>query len=206
VVKEVNGSIYQFADPELGHVVHVDFLETGLYLDTGLNYALTIHKIIPGERPGHFEKIFGSYAITGLAEEFPDEEPAGESDDIRLKDTAPYKRSASAEKMVRQVHSQLQNAFAAWLKKTYPNDPVKTERSRIDINQNILPGGAVSRPACNISSAFYRIGQWLQVIRLFCRWSNNYLAVYIIHQSQWLIHYLIYLWLRRFCPAVFVLS
>jgi hypothetical protein len=145
-VVEKNGSIYQFGDPDLGHLVHVNFLETGLHIDTGLNYALTIHHIVPGEKPGHFEKIFGSYAIDG-GDEFALEEEVVEEDtddtdnsdqdalqdDIRLKDTSPIIRSPSEAKIVQQVHNQIQNSFAKYLKQQFPDDEIRTERSRIDI-------------------------------------------------------------------------
>lgn len=140
-VTEVNGSVYQFGDPELGHLIHVNFLEMGLRIDTGLNYALTIHKIIPGEKEGHFEKIFGSYAITGVSDEFSLEEPTEEDitdeepmdDDIRTKDTSSFTRNLGTAQLVRQVHNQIQNGFAQYLKKTFPDDKVGTERKRIDI-------------------------------------------------------------------------
>jgi hypothetical protein len=143
VVKEVNGSVYAFGDGELGHLIHVDFLECGLNIMVGLNYAKTIHRIIPGEKPGHFEKIFGSYAITDLTEEFEDEEEYTEhepeveddydQDDIRDKNEQSFTRSMKESQVVQQVHNTIQNRFARFLKQRYPADRVKTERSRIDI-------------------------------------------------------------------------
>ncbi|WEA00666.1 hypothetical protein [Mucilaginibacter sp. SJ] len=145
-VVEKNGSVYSFGDPDLGHLIHVNFLETGLHIDTGLNYALTIHHIVPGERDGHFEKIFGSYAIDSgeefsLEEEVIEEEDHDEvtedewglKDDIRLKDTSPIIRSPSEVKIVQQVHNKIQNSFAQYLKMKFPDDEVCTERRRIDI-------------------------------------------------------------------------
>jgi len=143
VVKEVDGSVYSFGDDDLGHLIHVDFLESGLNIKTGLNYASTIHRIIPGEKEGHFEKIFGSYAITDLIEEFEDEEEYMEpqpdldedddEDDIRDKNEGSFTRSMKESQVVQQVHNTIQNKFARYLKAQFPADRVKTERSRIDI-------------------------------------------------------------------------
>ncbi|WP_316795361.1 hypothetical protein [Pedobacter agri] len=140
-VVERNGSVYQFGDDELGHLVHVDFLEVHTSISTGLTYSQTIHRIVPGEKPGHFEKIFGSYAISAATEEYPDEEyynegledEDGSGDDIRTKNNSPYMRSAPSSQIVNQVHNEIQNAFAKYLKVQFPNDTVRTERSRIDI-------------------------------------------------------------------------
>lgn len=142
-VREVNGSVYVFGDDDLGHLIHVDFLETGLNIKTGLNYAATIHKIVPGEKAGHFEKIFGGYSIAFRTEEFLEDEVYNDDDplegsndelnDIREKDTSTYIRTGTVTQVVRQVHNTIQNAFARYLEEKYPNDRVKTERQRIDI-------------------------------------------------------------------------
>jgi len=141
VVKEINGSVYSYGDGNLGHLVHVDFLESGLNVKAGLTYAETIHHIIPGEREGHFEKIFGTYSLMDSAEVFDDDEgylehsteADGGADDIRDKNITPFPRLTKESQLVMQVHNIIQNKFARFLKLRYPNDQIKTERSRIDI-------------------------------------------------------------------------
>lgn len=144
-VKEVDGKVYQSGDDDLGHLINVEFLETNIAIKTGLTYAETIHKITPGERQGHFEAIFGSYAVTrtddGFLEEqvyleegdsFDDDE-IGDSD-IRDKDTSTFARTiASTTQVVKQIHNTIQNEYARYLQSTFPGEEIKTERSRIDI-------------------------------------------------------------------------
>jgi hypothetical protein len=143
VVKEVDGSVYACNDDNLGHLIHVDFIESGLDIKTELNYAETMHQIIPGQRPGHFELIFGSYALQdpNMSDELDeDEEENGpfdsedENSDIREKDDSNLRRAVVAKnQVVTQAHNSLQNAFARYLRAAFPEDIIKTERSRIDI-------------------------------------------------------------------------
>jgi len=145
-VKEVDGRIYQPFDDDLGHLIHVDFLETHISIKPELTYAETIHRIIPGEREGHFEAIFGNYAINWedgeLLEDEPyleEEDPHSSADelgpsDIRDKDVSGFERTiAGRTQLVQQIHNKIQNAYAKYLTVAYPTDEIKTERSRIDI-------------------------------------------------------------------------
>ena len=131
-----NGVIYE-PDKELGQIVHVRFLENNLSIKTGLSYGRTIHKITPGEKDGHFEKIFGSYALDQFAdteteEDFiSDEIPA--EDRINEKDTSPQTVTVSYTKTLGKAHNKIQNAFARSLKKEFPNDKVRTESNYIDV-------------------------------------------------------------------------
>lgn len=137
-VKEVDGKVYEHDPNGLGHIIHVDFLETGLRKDVGLNYALTIHEIIPGAKEGHFERIFGSYAgLEKLQEEADDlseedEELVGR---INNKSLEPHTRTVAYSVTVSKAHDQLQMAFALHLKKEFPNDAVSTEVQYVDIRR-----------------------------------------------------------------------
>lgn len=147
VVTKVNGVIYSYDGKDyypdgLGHTVNVEFLETNLSIHTGLTYGETIHHIIPGEREGHFEKIFGSYAvieetdvdiITDDLEE--DIDIAIEEDRINEKQTEPSYREVSYSTFVSKTHNKLQIAFAKWLKQVHPNDKVRTETNYIDVKR-----------------------------------------------------------------------
>lgn len=133
-VKEVDGRFYksEFGDDDLGHLIYVDFLETGLNIQTGLSYGQTIHKIVPGEKAGHFEKIFGSYAFSETDDNTVNDEE-DTNDDLKEKDTSAYKRSASSEQIVTQIHNKIQNEFSKYLKCKFPNDTVKVEKQDIDV-------------------------------------------------------------------------
>lgn len=142
-VVEIEDRTYEYDGcndyPEsLGHIIHVEFLETNLSIETGLTYGQTIHQIIPGEREGHFEKIFGSYSsLESKTEiqkvevgELPDEE-----DRINEKNVEPTYREVSYSKLISQTHNKIQNAFAKDLKLQYPNDVIRTETNYIDIKR-----------------------------------------------------------------------
>ncbi|GAA0892631.1 hypothetical protein GCM10009122_23100 [Fulvivirga kasyanovii] len=124
-VKKINGKIYQY-DEELKHTIFVDFIEEEINIETGLSYGETIHRIIPGQREGHFEKIFGSYAIN---EQESDED---EDDDFTEKSTKPHVRRTNASTiLVEQVHSKLQNAFCKYLRQKFPADKIKMEKKQV---------------------------------------------------------------------------
>lgn len=146
-VKEVNGKVYEpdgYSFPEgLGHIVHVEFIESNLWIDTGLSYGQTIHHIIPGEKEGHFEKIFGSYSAlekdlinTDIIDEaFDDVDISVEEDRINEKQTEPQYREVSYTSLVKQTHNKIQIAFAKHLKLQYPSDIIRTESNYIDIKR-----------------------------------------------------------------------
>lgn len=146
-VKEVEGKVYEpdgddFPDG-LGQIVHVEFLETNLWIDTGLSYGQTIHQITPGEKEGHFEKIFGSYAALENKEKedevINDEAEAAtiaaEEDRINEKQTEASYREVSYTALVSKTHNKIQIAYAKHLKKNFPYDKVRTETNYIDIKR-----------------------------------------------------------------------
>jgi hypothetical protein len=144
VVKELNGKVYEPDNADfpqgLGHIVHVEFLETNLWIETGLTYAKTIHKIVPGLRPGHFEKIFGSYSsleeshTAGNSEE--DDQSGDDTEDrINEKQTDDYVRVGTYNSIVKRTHNKIQLKFARFLKGVFPNDIVRTETNYIDVKR-----------------------------------------------------------------------
>lgn len=145
-VKQVKETVYEpdgdtFPDG-LGQIVHVDFLETNLWIETGLSYGQTIHQIIPGEKEGHFERIFGSYSILESndkdSETVDDEEEvtiSAEEDRINEKQIEESYRQVSYTTLVSKAHDKIQISFAKYLKRKFPNDTVRTETNRIDIKR-----------------------------------------------------------------------
>lgn len=146
VVKR-DGSVYEHNEDELGHHIHVDFLDAGFERSLGLNYAKTIHKLTPDEHGEHFNLIFGWYAGAEDApgseenETQPEEEPAGydEADGGQTvpegyneKNETPFERSATASVIVNRVHNRIQNRFMQYLAKEYPDDIRSGEKGYID--------------------------------------------------------------------------
>lgn len=136
-VVKVNGKVYYHdKSGKLGHCINVNFLENDLNIDTGLSYGQTIHKIIPGQKVGHFEKIFGSYAFleNNISNEEEDEEDFELSETrINDKQTKSVKREVSYTTTVRNIHNKIQSAFAKHLQTKYPNDKIHTEYNYIDV-------------------------------------------------------------------------
>lgn len=123
------------------------FLEKNLRINTNLSYGQTIHKITPFEREGHFEKIFGAYALENNANEnfnenevFLDNDNNSndeylEEDRINDKETSDYIRTMSSSQVVTRTHNKIQIDYAKKLKLKYPNDTVRTEHKNIDIKR-----------------------------------------------------------------------
>ncbi len=139
-VVERNGKVYHFDFDEensLGHLINVEFLEVGLDVKTNLSYGKTIHHIIPGNIKGHFEKIFGSYAVIeeSLKDEIVIDEDDFELSEDRINDkqTESQQRTVSYTTTVSRTHNKIQGAFARYLKEEFPNDIVQTEASFIDV-------------------------------------------------------------------------
>lgn len=137
-VVERNGKIYEPDASKfpggLGQIVHVQFLESRLKIETGLSYGQTIHQIVPGEKEGHFEKIFGAYSVLEKPDDGEDDAPNPED---KIGDKAdPYFREVSYSTVIARVHDKLKNAYAKHLKRTYPNDVVRTEFKRVDIRRD----------------------------------------------------------------------
>lgn len=129
-VTAINGQVYKH-DNELGHTINVSFLETALQIETKLSYGKTIHHIIPNQRKGHFEKIFGNYSSLEL--EDSEEELELEESRINDKSTENGYRSGSKGGPVSKAHDKLQLAFARYLDATFSEDSVRTEERFIDI-------------------------------------------------------------------------
>ena len=148
-VVEVDGIYYEWDGDDfpdgLGQTIKVQFLEKNLWIDTGLSYGQTIHKIIPNEKQGHFEKIFGSYAIADIEDEDSEaietfieneiEEDILDENRINEKETTNYERTVSSSQIVTRTHNKIQIIFAKKLSLKYPNDSVRTEHKYIDIKR-----------------------------------------------------------------------
>ena len=140
MVVQKNGFVYDYDPDDLGHRIHVDFLETGLYTNTGLNYSETIHQIKPTHE--HFKKIFGWYALKGSNEiveienedvEDADNEAEGENQGhYNAKQEGLYERGPISAVQVRRIHNEIQNKFIFYLKQAYPQDIINGEKTWID--------------------------------------------------------------------------
>jgi hypothetical protein len=135
-VVKVDGKIY-FHDEtnELGHCINVNYLEIDLDKYVGLNYAQTIHQIIPNQRIGHFEKIFGNYTL--LEKESADNEIDDEVElngsKVSTNKIKSHKREVSYSTTINRIHDKLRDAFALNLQVKYPEDNIHTEYKFIDV-------------------------------------------------------------------------
>lgn len=136
-VISLENQIYSLNE-SLGHCLNVSFLETDLKIETGLSYGNSIHLITPGQKKGHFEKIFGSYSV--LEKEFSDENDGSENEGISLngsnikeKQLNDYVREAVSRTLVKRTHDKLQINFAHYLDNKYSEDDVETEIEFIDV-------------------------------------------------------------------------
>jgi hypothetical protein len=133
VVKR-NGTIYTHRPNDLGHCIHVDYLDVGLSKQMHLNYAGTLHQISRDNE--NFYKIFGWYA--------EDDEPTTELEEVEQgsKDLLPgynekkedsFHRNALASVKVQRIHNQIQNQFIKYLALTYPDTPPGGEQRGMDV-------------------------------------------------------------------------
>lgn len=141
VVVKRNGNIYRYNPDTLGHIVNVEFLETGFSKSVGFNYADSIHEI-KTVNP-HYKHIFGKYhldeSLEDLDESLQDIEVS--NDDIVEFDESIYEkgeedieRSMVSRTIVKQVHNKIQNRFVKALKNAHPNSVIAIEyRKRIDV-------------------------------------------------------------------------
>lgn len=145
-VKSVNGKVYEFDGyyyPKgLGHIINAEFLDINLNISTGLSYGQTIHHIIPGAKPGHFEKIFGTFSTIEKEDElFESDEFILEKEfsmpesRINEKSSETSTRTVSYSATFSNVHNKIQIAFAKYLKVKFPNDSVRTEHFSIDVRR-----------------------------------------------------------------------
>jgi hypothetical protein len=136
-VKEVAGKVYEHDGAKfpngLGQIIHVAFLEKNLNIETKLNYAQTIHQIIPEEKKWHFEKIFGSFSSLESNIDETTLITSLKHNGINDKQTGSSLREVSYTTLVSKTHDKIQIAFAKKLEKEFPNDNVATEVNYIDI-------------------------------------------------------------------------
>jgi hypothetical protein len=139
VVKR-NGSIYEHNEDELGHQIHVDFLDAGFYKKLGLTYAGTLHQLTPKKDGEKFYKVFGWYNDTQTkdneveifeADDEGEEVEPNESGYNEKSETS-FERSATASVKVNLIHSRIQNRFVKYLMEVYPDDNPTGEKQRID--------------------------------------------------------------------------
>lgn len=133
VVTESEGKIYEHDPGELGHIIHVEFLETGFSKFLGLNYADSIHKI--AESGDHFSIIFGKYGLEGdedllNVDDVPIEE---EADSIFDKNESEHIRKGSSDIIVKQLHNKIQNQFVKFLRDNYPGRLSVEYLKRVDV-------------------------------------------------------------------------
>jgi hypothetical protein len=151
VVKRT-GSIYYHDEDDLGHCIHVEFLDAGFEKYIGENYAWTLHRLTPEKDKDTFYRIFGWYTVTDeearvtTDERSPEVVPAGfplgdqeneeeQEEGYNEKSEEAFERSGMAGVLVQQVHSRLQNAFVRYLKAAYPYDRLSGEKSRVDVRR-----------------------------------------------------------------------
>jgi hypothetical protein len=145
VVKR-RGSVYEHNEDELGHHIHVDFLNAGFYKKLGLNYAGTIHQLTPKKDGEKFYKVFGWYNDTPKQEdgvellEADDEYDADKTGEgsYNEKSETSFERSASASVKVNLIHSRIQNRFVKYLQENYPDDSPTGEKQRIDAKRETV--------------------------------------------------------------------
>jgi hypothetical protein len=133
-VVERNGRIYSYQPGQLGHHIHVEFMDWDFKRATGLTYAETIHEIKAGKP--ELKKIFGPYALfangskTGIPDEANEDGDNGDKD----RDEDDYTRGNKSQVVVRQIHNIMQNRFMRYLKANYVGQHVQREyENRIDV-------------------------------------------------------------------------
>lgn len=134
-----------YHDDELGHCIHVEFLETNFNLQLDLNFAKTLHQLTPENHGAKFNAIFQWYAAVDIETEEEEEEgeETTEGNTVNKQVDAPdqgynekeestYIRSAIAETIVRRIHNTIQNKFMRYLEIEYPNYLLSGEKKYID--------------------------------------------------------------------------
>ncbi len=133
VVVSRNGKVYEYRPNELGHHINVEFIEWNTTRKTGLNYAGTIHRIQPEKRE-HLNQIFGPLLNIDNVAVPSESEILDYDDELPQKSESDYLRGPIAAKMIRQLHSILQNSLIKQLRVQYPNDKIHMEyERRVDI-------------------------------------------------------------------------
>ena len=141
-VVERDGSIYEHDEDNLGHRIHVEFLDSGFYKPMGCTYGETIHHLTPKKDREKFYKVFGWYVAsdsdiddTNIIEVEPEdddsEQPGGEGP-YNEKGEEPITRGPIASVTVNRIHNRIQNRFLKFLTEKYPDHKSVGERNRID--------------------------------------------------------------------------
>ncbi|MCW3110273.1 MAG: hypothetical protein JWQ09_4779 [Segetibacter sp.] len=130
VVKR-NGSVYNYVPGQLGHHIHVEFLDWGFKKKTGLTYAETIHEVKANN--SHLGIIFGSYALFAKGSTRPEENDE-DGDETTDRDENDYMRGETSQVVVRQIHNIMQNRFLKYLKNKHKGQTIEREyKNRIDV-------------------------------------------------------------------------
>lgn len=135
IVSESDGKIYEHDPGDLGHVIHVEFLETGFSKFLGLNYADSIHKI--AESGDHFKVIFGKYSVEGDEELLNEDDIPVEDEEESIfdKNETEHVRKGSSDIIVKQLHNKIQNRFVKFLKGSYPGLLSVEYKKRVDVRR-----------------------------------------------------------------------
>ena len=141
VVKR-DGSVYFNDEDDLGHCIHVEFLDANFNLSLGLNYAKTLYQLKPETHGEHFNKIFGWFSSVNAQNENEEEEVITEESKEETentpdqgyneKDESSFTRSPMASVVVNRYHNRIQNRFMRYLEKEFPNYILSGEKSYVD--------------------------------------------------------------------------
>lgn len=135
------GSIYFHDDEDLGHCIHVEFLDADFNFSLGLNYAKTLHQLKPETHGEHFNLIFGWFSAHDLQNEVEEEDISEESGEqvehtpdqgYNEKTETTFTRSPMAATVVTRYHNQIQNRFMRYLEKEFPNYFLSGEKRYVD--------------------------------------------------------------------------
>lgn len=141
-VVKVEGSVYSHHPDILGHHIHVTFLDSAFTRELGLNYAETLHQIIPEDDSERFFKIFSWYssvpdsldlaeAAAKVSNPTPSVNGHIRNDGYSEKTEQEFERSAMAAVKVKRMHNVIQNSFVRYLQSLYPSG-VSGEKNWID--------------------------------------------------------------------------
>lgn len=141
-----NGEIYFHDEGDLGHCIHVEFLDANFEKYVGENYAWTIHQLTREKDKQTFYDVFGWYSgeaeehgigVSDEEEDFPtasgeSETEEGFEEGYTEKSEESFERSAGARVFVGLVHNVMQNRFMKYLEQTYPDDLLSGEKRYVD--------------------------------------------------------------------------
>ena len=139
VVKR-NGTVYEYQKKNLGHHIHVEYLDAGFHKKLELTYAAAIHHLTIKKDKEKFYKIFGWYGdyfetdnkVDSFEDDYEYQTNKGKDDCYNEKAELSFERSASVSVTVKRIHNRIQNRFVKYLKATYPEDLCGGEIQYID--------------------------------------------------------------------------